>query len=269
MLLCCYQVWGKGQSSCIWSRVLLYNQSVCSELNKGISTSCTLNILATQLACFWDGLKRDITGSTGNRYIIWDYRKDYLLWTAPLYFCVHLLNLCEEVRPSSKNKKSRNLKKPFWTEEGCVPPGLFSWEPRGSFCISRALEYTHKKVAFFLILRISVSSELVNLNWLIRYGICHAVWTKQSNGVVTWKCILVGTLMCSLYIETRFDIVYVAHGWTVLLVWKRQIVWLKGELKLVMSALLTLMFYALTASRTTSLCGIMVIPDQLCLCKKI
>ena len=30
--------------------------------------------------------------------------------------------------------------------------------------------------------------------------------------MVTGKCILVGTLMCSLYIETRFDNVYVAHG---------------------------------------------------------
>lgn len=148
--------------------------------------------------------------------------------------------------------------------QACFPESLV-----GVFVLAGLLSTHTRKLIFFLILRISVSSELVNLNWLIRYGICHAVWTKQSNGVVTWKCILAGTLMCSLYIETRFDIVYVAHGWTVLLVWKRQIVWLKGELKLVMSALLTLMFYALTASRTTSLCGIMVIPDQLCLCKKI
>lgn len=227
MLLHCHRVQGKTQSSRVWNRVLLYNQRLCSELNQGISTPSTLSFLAAPLACFWEKLKRVITGSTGFRYIIWGYRKDYLLWTASLYFCVHLLSLCEEVskRPSSKNKKSKKQKLLIEQRRAVFHTGMFSWEPHGSFCISRALEYTDEKVFFFfLILRISVSSELVNLNCMICYGICHAAWTKQSNRVVTGKCILVGTLMCSLYIETRFDNVYVAHGWTVMLVWKRQIV---------------------------------------------
>lgn len=107
--------------------------------------------------------------------------------------------------------KDHHLEKPSNKQRRAVfHRELFSWEHHGSFCTSRALEYTHTKV--FLMLAISVSSELVNLNCLICYGICHGVWTKQSNRVVTGKCILVGTLMCSLYIETRFDNVYVAHG---------------------------------------------------------
>lgn len=151
-------------------------------------------------------VKRVVTGSTGLRCTIWGYRKGYPLRTASLYFSTHLLKLCEEVRerPSpKKNPQNKQRRAVFHT-------GIFSWEPHGSFCTSRALEYTHTKV--FLILTISVSSELVNLNCLICYGICHGVWTKQSNRVVTGKCVLVGTLMCSLYIETRFDNVYVAHG---------------------------------------------------------
>lgn len=153
MLLCCHQEWGKRQSSCVWDRVLLYNQRVCSELNQGISASCAFSFLASQLACFWDRLKRNISGSTGLGYIIWDYRKDYLLCTAPLYLCVHLLSLCEEVseRPSSKKKKkNQNRKKPLTEQRRTVfHTGMFSWEPHGSFCISRALEYTHKKGVFY------------------------------------------------------------------------------------------------------------------------
>lgn len=111
-----------------------------------------------------------------------------------------------------KIKKAKNRKTLTEQRRAVFHTDVFSWEPHGSFWISRAHEYTHEKVGFFLILRISVSSELVDLNCLICYGICHAVWTKQSNRVVTGKCILVGTLMCSLYIETRFDNVNVAHG---------------------------------------------------------
>lgn len=45
----------------------------------------------------------------------------------------------------------------------------------GVFGLAGLMSTRTRKVFFFLILRISVSSELVDLNCLICYGICHAV----------------------------------------------------------------------------------------------
>lgn len=168
-----------------------------------------IKLSSHSLACFWERLRESSLNPLVSGVLLRLWKGLSPLNSVSLfYYLFIILRLCEEVseRPSLKKNQHNTTNR----EGLCFTQAYFLESLLGVFVLAGLLSTHTQKV--FLVLTISVSCELVNVNCLIYYGICHGVWTEQSNRVVTGKCVLVGTFMCSLYIETRFDNVYVAHG---------------------------------------------------------